>query len=140
MGTLGKLSVLAPVLALASVAAAGPKAKPEPAFGVRGKIEKIIPPDERQAKNGQVGRVHIIGKKEKDTETDQAVAIVMADTGLLRVEKGKRVPVRFEELKAGQRVEVRFKPGPRILIYPTQAAATELVVLPAEGAGNNAPE
>jgi hypothetical protein len=131
-----KFSAAVMVLAagLAVAAGAGPQAKPEPApaFGVRGKIEKITAPNERQAENKVLGQVLVAGKKEKDTETDRAVAIVMADTRLLREEKGKRVPAKFEELKPGQRVEVKFKPGPRILIYPTQAGATELVILPAE--------
>jgi hypothetical protein len=101
-----------------------------PKVGVRGAIEKITPATDDEAKRGVIGHVHVKGKKEADTEVDQAVAIVMKDTRLMRLEKEKRVPIRFADLKAGQRVEARWAPGPKILIYPLRAAVTEMVVMP----------
>lgn len=105
-------------------APSGP-AEPPP-FGVRGKIEKVTPAAAEQKEKGLLGHVLVAGKKEADTETDRAVAIVTRGTRLLGPGKARRT---WKDLKPGQRVEVRFKPGPRILIYPTRAEATELRIL-----------
>ena len=116
-------------LTLFYLGAAGAAPPRPPEFAVRGKIEKIAPPGEGPNKGKFRGYVTVAGKKDPDTESERAVLIVTETTHVFRQAKGKPVPARFEDLKVGQRVQAKFTPGPRIMIYPPRAAADEITIL-----------
>lgn len=110
-------------LLLAAGLAAAPAA---PKFGVRGTIRSVTPATPAQEKKGVLGTLRVEGKKEPDTEADVAVVTVTRKTRLLGRDSSG---ARWESFGVGARVEARFRPGPRILIYPTRAEATELRLL-----------
>lgn len=131
-------AALAVCCTLLGLAGAGEK-RPAPEFGVRGRVEKIAPPPSEGRKKDILGYVTVVGKKEADTETDQAVVIVTKSTRIVRRTSPKRLA--FSDLKVGMRIQAKFQPGPRILIYPPRVAATEIVILggPAVPAGKSSP-
>jgi hypothetical protein len=129
MRTLYTIGGAALCCAVLGAAQSADESKP-PEFGVRGRVEKIAPPPSSGPRKDEIlGYVTVSGKKEADTETDRAVVLVLKTTRIQRRAEPKPRPVPFSELKVGQRIEARFQPGPRILIYPPRAAATEITIL-----------
>src|SRR5688572_25032132 len=121
-----RLHVL-PLMAGVMLLAAGLTAAPAK-YGVRGTIRSVTPATPAQAQKGVLGTLRVEGKKESDTEVDVAVVTVTRKTRLLGKGGGA---ARWEDLKTGVRMEARFKPGPRIMIYPARAEATEVRLLSA---------
>jgi len=94
------------------------------ATDVRGKIASISV----SATNPALGTVLIEGKVEKDTSVDKASARVTAETSIFRMDHGKKVAGKFNDLKVGQTVEASFT-GPVSESYPVQGTAIEIVIL-----------
>ena len=96
-----------------------------PRVDVRGIVRDLRPLD---SASPRLGTLRVEGRKEPTTEVDRAVVTVMRTTRLFRLERGRRKPARFTDLKNGQQVEVRFH-GAVLESYPVQAGAGEIVIL-----------
>jgi heat shock protein HslJ len=127
---LKRLPMLAALLLLtcASVAQA--------AVASRGTITAVTPAG---AGNNNRASIFITGPREADTQNEEAMFFVTATTQLFKLEGGKRVVATFADLKVGQRAEASYVPGPMIMIYPPQGAASEIVILAASSAPPAAP-
>jgi hypothetical protein len=104
------------------------------AADIRGKITNVSPAPLSNSGN-ILGSILIEGAKERDTGIDKAMTRVVARTRLFKMQDGKKVEARFEDLKVGQTVEATFA-GPVAESYPVQGAAAEIVIL-AQAKGAN---
>jgi len=127
---LKRLPMLAAFLLLACVSAA------RAAVASRGTITAVTPAGPG---NNNRASVFIAGPREADTQNEEAMFFVTAATRLLKLEGGQRVAATFADLKVGQRAEASYVPGPMVMIYPPQGAASEIVILAAAGATPAAP-
>jgi hypothetical protein len=97
------------------------------AADIRGKITNVSPANSPNP-GANLGSVRVEGVKTRDTNVDKAVMRVMDRTRLFKMEDGKKVEAKFEDLKVGQTVEGTFS-GPVAESYPVQGTAAELVIL-----------
>jgi hypothetical protein len=100
------------------------------AADIRGKITSVSPANS-QNPGAILGSVRVEGVKTRDTSVDKAVMRIMDRTRLFKMEDGKKVDAKFEDLKVGQTVEGTFS-GPVAESYPVQGTAAEIVILKSE--------
>jgi hypothetical protein len=106
------------------------------AADIRGKITNVSPAPLSNSGN-VLGSILIEGAKERDTSIDKAMTRVTNRTRLFKMQDGKKVDARFEDLKIGLTVEATFA-GPVAESYPVQGTAGEIVILAqAKGANTN---
>lgn len=103
-------------------------ATPSTGADIRGTITDILQADAQSREEGMVGSVFIEGVIEEDTQFDKASVTITDKTCIFEQKGQERLPVTFESLKIGQRVEARFTGGV-LESYPVQATASEIVIL-----------
>jgi hypothetical protein len=105
------------------------------AADIHGKIINVSPGSITNTGN-ILGTILIEGAKERDTGIDKAMTRVTSRTRLFKMQDGKKVDAKFEDLQVGQTVEATFA-GPVAESYPVQGTAAEIVIL-AQAKGTNA--
>lgn len=103
-------------------------AAPSAGADIRGTITDIYQADAQSREEGIVGSVLIEGVIEEDTEFDRASVTITDKTRIFEQKGQERLPVTFDSLKIGQRVQARFTGGV-LESYPVQATASEIVIL-----------
>lgn len=98
------------------------------ASGMRGEITSVRRAS-AQDEGRFIGTVMVEGDKQANESFDKAHLIVTRDTGVFAQRGNKRQRAKFEDLKVGNQIEVRFVEGPTIMMYPLQVAAAEIVIL-----------
>jgi endonuclease/exonuclease/phosphatase family metal-dependent hydrolase len=93
---------------------------------IRGKITSLNRANAERER--VVGTLLIEGVKESDTNVDRASVSVTKETRIVDRRGKERGTATFDDLKTGQKVEVRFL-GPVMQSYPVQATASEIVIL-----------
>lgn len=96
---------------------------------ISGRIEKINRADSSAANSEALGTVLVQGIGEDKPRFDKAVVRVTARTSIYQMGGKERLNLPFNELRTGDRVQVRFIPGPVLMSYPVQATAAEITVI-----------
>jgi len=103
-------------------------ATPSTGADIRGTITDILQADAQSREEGIIGSVLIEGVIEEDTQFDKASVTITDKTRIFEQKGQERLPMTFESLKIGQRVQARFTGGV-LESYPVQATASEIVIL-----------
>ena len=126
-----KLSVLLAAVALLAADKKDPDPEPPkktpPKADVRGKVKSFA--TFRVVDGGQVARLRIEGKKEKDTKYAKASVIIMTTTKLYIWKGGKKVPAKIGDIDRDATVQCIFAgavAGPN----PQRVRLKELLILP----------
>lgn len=101
---------------------------PGKAFDISGRIKKINRADASEGRNNISGTLLIDGDDGARPGFDKAVVRVNTGTSIIVMRGDERKPLSFEELRVGDRISVRFTPGPVLMSYPVQATAAEIII------------
>ncbi|HEY0323374.1 MAG TPA: endonuclease/exonuclease/phosphatase family protein [Pyrinomonadaceae bacterium] len=101
---------------------------PGKAVDISGRIKKINRADVADGRNTIFGTLLIDGDDGAKPGFDKALVRVNTGTSIAVIRKEVRNPLSFDELRVGDRVQVRFTPGPVLMSYPVQATAAEITV------------
>jgi len=88
---------------------------------VKGEITKV-----NLGNDEKIGSVFVESKTSTEAIYDEATVLIGADTKIYQ--DNTNTVLKPEDLKVGTQVEVVFKEGPMIMIYPPQATAAEIRV------------
>lgn len=95
---------------------------------ITGRIKKITSADPSTPGNDLVGTLLIEAPEEDKPRFDKAVVRITTRTTISAMRDRQRTSLSFKDLRVGDRVSVRFVPGPVLMSYPVQAAAAEIII------------
>jgi hypothetical protein len=101
---------------------------PEHKWDVRGHLTKLVLADKVASQSGVLAFCLVEGTIEPDTIYAKAAVTVTIKTRIVEEHDGSEHRVRFDSLKIGQTVQVRFV-APALQSSPVQATAREILVL-----------
>jgi hypothetical protein len=93
-------------------------------FDIQGKVTTRKP----LKKGDSLGAIFVERVKESESKIDKAHVSINEKTLIFIQEGDVQAEAKWSDIKKGDRVAVRFTNDPRIMIYPTRAAAAEVVI------------
>lgn len=96
---------------------------------IAGRITKINRADSAGGSEKVLATLLVEGTGDDKPRFDKAFVKVTASTSINLIRDQERRSVSFDELRVGEQVEVRFRPGPVLMSYPVQATAATISII-----------